>query len=123
MLPTWRVLHAHPLPSLRQPLHWQANAIRKQKCLFCSPFYGRACRWALLGEINTYRTYRTDRDCWEKLTPTGPKGPINYTFDPWVVLGGGLFLMSEVPLYAPGCVVRTPLRRVAPPRAVSLETP
>ncbi|KAJ1488028.1 hypothetical protein T484DRAFT_1940102 [Baffinella frigidus] len=22
-------------------------------CLLCSPFYGRACRWAMLGEIKT----------------------------------------------------------------------
>ena len=29
------------------------NAIREQKCFHCSPFYGRACRWAMLGEIKT----------------------------------------------------------------------
>ena len=27
------------------------NTIRKQKCFICSPFYGRACRWAMLGCI------------------------------------------------------------------------
>ena len=31
----------------------ELNAIRKQKCFLCSPFYGRACRWAMLGEIIT----------------------------------------------------------------------
>ena len=34
------------------------NAIRKQKCFICSPCYGRACRWAMLGELK----------------PKGPKG-------------------------------------------------
>ena len=29
----------------------ELNAIRKQKCFLCSPFYGRACRWAMPGEI------------------------------------------------------------------------
>jgi hypothetical protein len=29
----------------------ELNAIRKQKCFLCSPFYGRACRWHMLGEI------------------------------------------------------------------------
>ena len=35
-------------------LNWingKLNAIRKQKCFLCSPFYGRACRWAMLGEL------------------------------------------------------------------------
>jgi hypothetical protein len=31
----------------------ELKAIRKQKCFFCSPFYGRACRWAMVGEIKT----------------------------------------------------------------------
>jgi len=26
------------------------NAIRKHKCFLYSPFYGRACSWAMLGE-------------------------------------------------------------------------
>ena len=29
----------------------ELNAIRKQKCFICSPFYGRACRLAMLGEF------------------------------------------------------------------------
>ncbi|KAJ1494120.1 hypothetical protein T484DRAFT_1927976 [Baffinella frigidus] len=30
----------------------ELNAIRKQKkCFLCSPFYGTACRWHMLGEI------------------------------------------------------------------------
>ena len=36
----------------------ELNAIRKHKCFLCSPFYGRACRWAMLGELK----------------PKGPKG-------------------------------------------------
>ncbi|KAJ1470866.1 hypothetical protein T484DRAFT_1640815, partial [Baffinella frigidus] len=31
----------------------ELNAIRKQKCFLCSPFYGRACRWHMLEEIKT----------------------------------------------------------------------
>ena len=31
----------------------ELNAIRKQRCFLCSPFYGRACRWHMLGEIKT----------------------------------------------------------------------
>ena len=38
----------------------RSNAIRKHKCFLCSPFYGRACRWAMLGELK----------------PKGPKGSI-----------------------------------------------
>ena len=38
---------------LQRGLHGELNAIRKQKCFLCSPFYGRACRWAMLGEIKT----------------------------------------------------------------------
>jgi len=37
----------------------ELNAIQKQKCFLCSPFYGRACRWVMLGEIKTYRDSRT----------------------------------------------------------------
>ena len=37
----------------------ELNAIRKHKRFLCSPFYGRACRWAMLGELK----------------PKGPKGP------------------------------------------------
>jgi len=36
----------------------ELNAIRKHKRFLCSPFYGRACRWAMLGELK----------------PKGPKG-------------------------------------------------
>ena len=36
----------------------ELNAIRKHKCFLCSPFYGRACRRAMLGELK----------------PKGPKG-------------------------------------------------
>ena len=35
------------------------NAIRKHEYFLCSPFYGRACRWVMLGELK----------------PKGPKGP------------------------------------------------
>ena len=42
----------------RDPLH------RKQKCFRCSPFYGRACRWAVLGELK----------------PKGPEAPPNDGF-------------------------------------------
>jgi len=31
----------------------ELNASRKHKCFLCSPFYGRACRWAMVGEIKT----------------------------------------------------------------------
>ena len=31
----------------------ELNAIRKHKCFLCSPFHGRACGWAMLGEIKT----------------------------------------------------------------------
>jgi len=36
----------------------ELNVIRKHKCFLSSPFYGRACRWAMLGELK----------------PKGPKG-------------------------------------------------
>ena len=36
----------------------ELNAIRKHRCFLCSPFCGRACRWAMLGELK----------------PQGPKG-------------------------------------------------
>ena len=49
---------SHPLSPLHEPLHGELNAIRKQKCFLCSPFYGRACRWAMVGELK----------------PKGPKG-------------------------------------------------
>ena len=44
---------SHPVSPLHEPLHGELNAIRKQKCFLCSRFYGRACRWAMLGEIIT----------------------------------------------------------------------
>ena len=31
----------------------QVVRVRVPKCFFCSPFYGRACRWAMLGAITT----------------------------------------------------------------------
>ena len=34
----------------------ELNAIRKHKCFLCSPFYPRACRWAMLGSIQAQRT-------------------------------------------------------------------
>ena len=55
---------SHPLSPLHEPLHGQLNAIRKYKCFLCNPFYGRACRRAMLGELK----------------PKGPKGPRP---DPW----------------------------------------
>ena len=36
----------------------ELNAIRKHKCFPCGPFHGKACRWAMLGELK----------------PKGPKG-------------------------------------------------
>jgi len=40
---------SHPLsPSL---CTGEPDAIRKRKCFICSPCYGRACRWAMLGEL------------------------------------------------------------------------
>ena len=30
---------------------WGKSSVRKQKCFHCSPFYGRACRWAILGAL------------------------------------------------------------------------
>ena len=50
----------------------ELNAIRKQNCFICSPFYGRACRWAMLGELK----------------PQGPEGPMSYgRAKCWPVLG------------------------------------
>ena len=46
-------LEEPPTIPLHEPLHGELNAIRKQECFLCSPFYGRACRWAMLGEIKT----------------------------------------------------------------------
>ena len=48
----------HPNRATHYPLYTslctgELNAIRKQKCFICSPFYGRACHWAMLGEIQT----------------------------------------------------------------------
>ena len=50
----------------------------------CSPFYGRACRWAMLGELKPkgpkgcdplfYRTSSSVRLWWELEEPKGPKG-------------------------------------------------
>jgi len=36
-----------------ETIHLPLGAIRKQKCFICSPFYGTACRWAVLGELKT----------------------------------------------------------------------
>ena len=47
---------SRPLSPLHEPLHWRAKRDPKAKCILCSPFYGRACRWAMLGEIKTWRT-------------------------------------------------------------------
>ena len=46
----------HPNRATHCPLYTslctgELTAIRKQKCFICCPFYGRACRWAVLGEI------------------------------------------------------------------------
>ena len=52
----------------------ELNAIRKRKCFLCSPFYGRAYRWAMLGDIITKRTKRTIsgvRLYWELAEPKG----------------------------------------------------
>ena len=59
------------------------NAIRK--CYLCSLFYGRACRWAMLGESTSKepkgkeawlfcRTSSGVRLCWELEEPKGPEG-------------------------------------------------
>ena len=48
-----------PLPlKVHYPLYTslctgELNAIRKQKCFICSPFYVRVSRWAMMGEIKT----------------------------------------------------------------------
>ena len=44
----------HPNRTTHHPLctslcTGELNAIRKQKCVLCSPFYGTACRWAMVG--------------------------------------------------------------------------
>ena len=44
---------SHPLSPLHEPLHGELNAIRKQKCSLCSPFYGRTSRWAMVGAFKT----------------------------------------------------------------------
>ena len=31
----------------------ELNAVRKHKCFLCSPFYGEACRWAMLGAFKS----------------------------------------------------------------------
>jgi len=46
----------HPNTTTLYPLYTslctgELDAIRKHKCFLCSPFYGRACRWAMLGEL------------------------------------------------------------------------
>ena len=42
------------LSPLHEPLHWKAKRDPKAKMLsLCSPFYVRACRWAMFGEIVT----------------------------------------------------------------------
>ena len=30
----------------------RSTSTGRDKCFLCSPFYGRACRWAMLGELN-----------------------------------------------------------------------
>ena len=69
---------SHPLSPLHEPLHGELNAIGKQKCFLCSPFHGRACRWAMVGELK----------------PKGPKGRMDLSAYPfygrarcWPVLG------------------------------------
>ena len=39
----------HPLSPLHEPLHWRDRRDPKTKCFLCSPFYGRACHWAMSG--------------------------------------------------------------------------
>ena len=43
----------------------EQNAIRKHKCFPCSPFYGRACRWAMLGELKPKGPKAADPDYWK----------------------------------------------------------
>ena len=51
----WPTPRCYPLPTMSTG---ELNAIRKQRCFICRPFYGRACRWAMFGEFK----------------PKGPKG-------------------------------------------------
>ena len=60
----------------------ELNAIRKHKCCICSPFYGRACRWAMLGELK----------------PKGPKGGLGLGVEEMRTWPGG------------GCRLREPGR-------------
>ena len=59
--------------AVHEPMHGELNAIRKQKCFLCSPFYGTACRWAILGESKPKGPDGV-RLCWELEEPKGPKG-------------------------------------------------
>ena len=44
---------SHPLFPRNEPLHWKANRDPRAECFLCSLFYGRACRWAMLGSVKT----------------------------------------------------------------------
>ena len=58
---------SRPLSPLHELLHWRAKRDPKAKCFLCSPFYGRACRWAVLGELKS----------------KGPKGITPYKCGVW----------------------------------------
>ena len=48
-----RMAVSHPLSLYTSLCTGELNAIRMQRRFICSPFYGRVCRWAMLGEIET----------------------------------------------------------------------
>ena len=72
---------SHPVHLYTSLCTGKVNAIRKHKCLLCSPFYGRAFRWAILGELRPKGpkggfcgSWRSVGLCWEKSKPEGPEG-------------------------------------------------
>ena len=58
----------------------ELNVIRMHKCVLCSPFYGRKCRWAILGELK----------------PKGHKGPVGQR---QVTLGGKNYTTTSFSFY------------------------
>ena len=57
----------------------ELNAIRKHKCVLFSPFYGRTCRWAMLGELKPKGPTGSNRIL---LVPTQQNHPLSPLHEP-----------------------------------------
>ena len=66
-------LHTGTRPPPKKSL-WtgELTAIQKHQCCLCSPFYGRACRWAMLGELKPKGPEEKERTPYPELRIPNP---------------------------------------------------